>query len=158
MRIVFYSTNSNIFSEETFKISVMPQNTESFQDFCKAHPEDEFFCLTQKPGMYMPESAVPQIHCLPQNTDTESFADYIINLKPDLAIAMTFWIEPYDWLPVSDALVAEKLREHGVRTFCHSVNCSLTCFDKWRFHNEMARLGFDVSPAVFCDHDLYFCA
>ena len=163
MRIVFYSTNSNAFDEETFKISVMPANAVAFKDFCAAHPEHEFFCLSQKPGMFLPEnnSAEPGnsgIHYFPLDTDIESFTAAILELKPELAIAMSFWIEPYDWLPVSDALVGEKLRELGVRTICHSVQTSLICFDKWRTHNELARLGFDVAAAVFCDHDLYFCA
>lgn len=159
MRIVFYSTNSNIFDETTFKISVMPENAAKFGDFCAAHPEHEFFCLSQKPGMFLPENdSLPNIRYLPLETDIQTFTEAVVALKPDLAIAMTFWIEPYDWLPVSDALVAEKLRERGVKTICHSVQTGLTCFDKWRTHNELARLGFDVAAAVFCDHDLYFCA
>ena len=162
MRIVFYSTNSNVFNEDTFKITVMPEHASVFQDFCASHPEDEFFCVSQKPGMFLPEksfnSSLSNIHYLSQETDTTSFCDFILTLKPDLAIAITFWIEPYDWLPVSDALVAEKLRSCGVRTICHSVQTGLICFDKWRTHNELMRLGFKVSPALFCDHDLYFCA
>lgn len=159
MRIVFYSTNSNIFDEDTFKISVMPDNTKTFGDFCAAHPEHEFFCLSQKPGIFLPENeSLPNVRYLPLETDTQTFTECLLALKPDLAIAMTFWIEPYDWLPVSDALVAEKLRERGVAVICHSVQTSLICFDKWRTHNQLARLGFDVAAAVFCDHDLYFCA
>ena len=155
MRIVFYSTNSNIFDEVNFKINVLPQNQTAFENLKKTYPQNEFFCLTQKPGIFMPEEA----SCiLPKDTGTDDFVNEIIALKADLAIAMTFWIEPYDWLPVSDALVAEKLRAAGVRTICHSVQTGLSCFDKWRTHNELARMGFDVAAAVFCDHDLYFCA
>ena len=159
MRIVFYSTNSNVFDDETFKINVMPQNAIVFEKFCAAHPEHDFFCVTQKPGMFLPEVKNDNHICyLPKDIDTETFSEKIISLKPDIAIAMTFWIEPYDWLPVSDSLVAEKLEEHGVQTICHSVQTGLICFDKLRTHNELKRLGFTVSPAVFCDHDLYFCA
>ncbi len=159
MRLVFYSTNSNVFDDETFKINVMPENALSFKDFCASHSKDEFFCVTQKPGMFLPETSLDnQIIYLPKDTDTKTFSEKIISLKPDLAIAMSFWIEPYDWLPVSDALVGEMLREHGVKTICHSIETGLICFDKWRTHNELTRLGFNVSPAVFCDHDLYFCA
>ena len=159
MRIVFFSTNSNVFDEETFKINVMPRNEEAFSEFAAAHPENEFFCLTQKPGMFLPEtSSLKNVRYISLETDIDTFTENLLVLKPDLAIAMTFWIEPYDWLPVSDALVAEKLREHGIRTICHSVQTGLTCFDKWRTHNELARLGFEVPGAVFCDHDLYFCA
>ena len=160
MRIVFYSTNSNVFNEETFKITVMPSNASAFETFCADHPDDEFFCVTQKPGTFLPEAlgGPSKIHYLPQECDTDSFCDFTLSLKPDLALAMTFWGEPYDWLPVGDALVAEKLREHGLPVICHSVKCALDCFDKWRTHNELARLGFEVPGAVFCDHDLYFCA
>ena len=169
MRIVFYSTNSNVFDEETFKITLMPANISTFEEFCAAHKDHEFFCLTQKPGMFLPESdkvfednkksgSQPNIQYLPLESDSQSFAEAILALKPDLAIAMTFWIDPYDWLPVSDAIVGEKLRNAGVRVICHSVETALICFDKWRTHNELARLGFEVAPAVFCDHDLYFCA
>ena len=52
MRIVFYSTNSNVFDSETFKIKVIPCNKDSFTDFTASHPEAEFFCVTQKPGMF----------------------------------------------------------------------------------------------------------
>lgn len=167
MRIIFYSTNSNIFDEENFKIKVMPKNAATFSNFCKAHPEHEFFCVTQKPGMFLPEKTdgshdavftLPNVHYLPLETDTDTFAGTVAALKPDMAIAMTFWIEPYDWLPVSDAIVGEKLKAAGIRTICHSVETALICFDKWRTHNELARLGFKVAAAVFCDHDLYFCA
>ena len=154
MRIVFYSTNSNVFEEETFKINVMPQNAAAFKAFQTAHPEHEFFCVTQKPGMFMPEN----VAVIAQETDTDAFAEKIAELKPDFAIAMTFWITPYDWLPVSDALVAEKLEAAGIKTICHSVSAGLNCFDKWRTHSELKRLGFEVPEAVFCDHDLYFCA
>ena len=160
MRIVFYSTNSNVFDDKTFLIDVMPSNKSVFEEFCAAHSDDEFFCVTQKPGMFLPEfeGKCSNVHYLAQETDTDSFADFILSLKPELAIAMTFWISPYDWLPISDSLVAEKLEAAGVRTVCHSVECGINCFDKWRTHNELTRLGFKVSPAVFCDHDLYFCA
>ena len=154
MRIVFYSTNSNVFDEETFKITVMPSNEAAFKEFCAAHTDDEFFCVTQKPGMFLPENSV----CLPQEADIEEVISAIRELKPDLAIAMTFWIEPYDWLPVSDALVAEKLEATGVKCLCHSVECGLNCFDKWRTHNMLAQMGFKVPKTVFVDHDLYFCA
>ena len=167
MRIIFYSTNSNFFDEENFKIKVMPKNAATFSNFCKAHPEHEFFCVTQKPGIFLPEKTdgshdavftLPNVHYLPLETDTDTFAGTVAALKPDMAIAMTFWIEPYDWLPVSDAILGEKLKAAGIRTICHSVETALICFDKWRTHNELTRLGFKVAAAVFCDHDLYFCA
>ena len=72
MRIVFYSTNSNVFDEDTFKINVMPSNASAFKDFCAVYSDDDFFCVTQKPGMFLPEfdssegDTKSQIHYLPQ--------------------------------------------------------------------------------------------
>lgn len=162
MRIVFYSTNSNIFDEENFKIKVLPSNASAFETFCKLHSHDDFFCVTQKPGIFLPESGQSSlkkiIEYLPKESSAASFADFISSLNPDLAIAMTFWIEPYDWLPVSDALVSEYLNEKGIKTICHSSETALNCFDKWRTHNQLIQLGFKIPSAVFEDHDLYFCA
>lgn len=162
MCIVFYSTNSNAFDEENFKISVLPSNETAFKAFCASHSDCDFFCVTQKPGMFLPEysaaSELSNVFYLPQETDTQAFADFILSLKPDLAIALTFWTEPFDWLTISDSLVAQKLQAQGIKTICHSVETSLICFDKWRTHNELLRLGFEVPRAVFSDHNLYFCA
>ncbi len=160
MRIVFYSSNSNAFDEKNFLINVMPDSGQSFTGFCKAHPEHEFFCVTQKPGIFLPQekAGLKNILYLPQVTDCDPFVDAVARLKPDLAIAMTFWIEPYDWLTISDSLIARKLNELGIQTLCNSLECGLNCFDKWRTHNLLARLDFAPAHAVFCDHDLYFCA
>ena len=160
MRIVFYSTNSNAFNEKTFIISVLPQNKKVFKQFCASYPEHEFFCVTQNPAMFMPEkdNELSNVKYLPQQTDKETFAEEIIKLKPDLAIALTFWVEPYDWLTVNDAMIALLLNAKGIKTICNSIECGLNCFDKWRTHNQLKSLGFDVPRAVFCDHDLYFCA
>ncbi len=138
----------------------MPKNAATFNQFCLTHSEHDFFCITKNPGMFMPEKklGLKNIIYLDQKTDTQAFAQEIIKLKPDLAIALTFWIEPYDWLTVSDSLIAEKLEENGIKTICHSTQTAIICFDKWRTHNELQKFGFNVPPAVFCDHDLYFCA
>ncbi|MBR1638735.1 MAG: ATP-grasp domain-containing protein [Treponema sp.] len=155
MKIVFYSTNTNAFDSSTFLINVMPSNQEAFSTFIHSHPEDDFFCVSQKPAMFMPENMSV---ILEPDADAEAFAQKITDLQADFAIAMTFWTAPYDWLSISDALVAEKVRQKGITAICNPLEASLICFDKWRTHNELARLGFDVAAAVFCDHDLYFCA
>ena len=56
---------------------------------------------------------------------------YILKYKPDFAIAMSFWVNPYDWLTVNDALVADELEKTGIRTVCNSVETGLICFDKY---------------------------
>lgn len=155
MRIVFYSTNSNVFDKETFKINVLPSIDEQFNQFKTKHPEHEFICVTQEPGMFIPET---QSIVLPQSADYKAVAKAVANLTPDLAAAFTYYVSPYDWLTVNDALVAEELNQLGIKTICNSVETGLICFDKYRTHQHLEKNGFTIPEALFVDHDLYFCA
>lgn len=155
MKIVFYSTNSNTFDKNTFIIKVKPSNMDAFQEFKKEYPEHDFICISQAPAMFMPEDSVV---LLDQNMNAEQVSEEILKYNPDFAVAMSFWVNPYDWLTVNDALVAERLKDAGVKTVCHSVETGLVCFDKWRTHQKLLQLGFNVPEALFVDHDLYFCA
>lgn len=155
MKIVFYSTNSNTFDKETYKIDVMASNESQFLSFKAAHPQHQFICVTQAPGLFMPEKSAI---VLDGSLTAQQVAGEIKKLQPDLALAMSFWVTPYDWLPINDSLVAEELEKAGVRTIAHPVESSLICFDKWRTHQKLLQEGFKIAPAVFVDHDLYFCA
>lgn len=155
MKIVFYSSNSNIFDSDTFKISVLPSNESQFESFIKKHPEHEFVCVSQKPAMFMPEKSTI---ILPQNADYKTMAEEIAAQSPEIAIALTYYVNPYDWLTVNDALIAELLNQRGIKTICNSVNTGLVCFDKYRTHQHLLQNNFNVPTALFVDHDLYFCA
>lgn len=155
MKIVFYSSNSNIFDSDTFKISVLPSNESQFESFIKKHPEHEFVCVSQKPAMFMPEKSTI---ILPQNADYKTMAEEIAAQSPEIAIALTYYVNPYDWLTVNDALIAELLNQRGIKTICNSVNTGLICFDKYRTHQHLLQNNFNVPTALFVDHDLYFCA
>lgn len=155
MKIVFYSTNSNTFNPQTFLYETLPSNQDFFDDFIKKHPDDEFFCVSQLPAMFMPEKSTV---ILDNNLDALEFADYILTLNTDIAIAMTFWVAPFDWLSINDCLVAQKLELNGIKTICHPLESNLICFDKWKTHQFLLQHGFQVPDTIFVDHDLYFCA
>lgn len=155
MKIVFYSTNSNTFNPQTFLYETLPSNQYFFDKFIKKHPDDEFICVSQLPAMFMPEKSVK---ILPENLDALEFADYILTLNADIAIAMTFWVSPFDWLSINDCLVAQKLEMNDVKTICHPLDTNLICFDKWKTHQFLLQYGFQVPDTIFVDHDLYFCA
>ena len=53
------------------------------------------------------------------NEDARTFAQRIVSLNPDTAVAASFWVTPFDWLGLSDALVAEYLEQAGIRTICN---------------------------------------
>lgn len=153
MRIVFYSSNSNKYESQSFINTTWPFFDKLWQDFSSSFKEHTFFAVSQMPAMFMPST------CLIVDTyDTKEFAQKILELKPDLAIAASFWITPYDWLPLKDSFIADELRKAGVRTICHSKETALICFDKYRTKSFFEANRFNHAPGLFVDHDLFFCA
>lgn len=155
MKIIFYSTNSNQSDSSLFKIDVLQKNDDFFLQFKQKYHKHDFICVTQEPKMFMPETLSVIV---PKSCDYKEFAKRIIDLKPDIAIAMTFWVNPYDWLTINDALVGELLASAGIKTFCHSVETGLICFDKYRTRHALEKLAIDIPRGIFVDHDMYFCA
>ncbi len=153
MRIVFYSSNSNYYEPQSFINKTYPSFDKLWQDFSSSYKEHTFFALSQKPAMFMPSSCI-----IVDTYDTKEFAKKILELKPDLAIAASFWIRPYDWLPLKDSFIADELRQAGVKTICHSKETTLLCFDKYRTTAFFEANGFNHAPGLFVDHDLFFCA
>lgn len=166
MKILFYSTNSNIFQEETYFITNLPSNLSKFQNLCKKYPDDSFYAITQKPGMFLADLPYQTEEKLQnqqnifffESDDTQEFADYIQTFNPDIVICASFWTKPYDWLPMKDSLIAENLLKKGIITFCHPLNTSLLCFDKFKTHIFLEKYNFCVPKAVYIQHDLFFCA
>ncbi|MBR5645528.1 MAG: ATP-grasp domain-containing protein [Treponema sp.] len=154
MRIVFYSTNSNRFDTERVKITVMPSDTQQFDTFCHKYPEHEFYCVSQSPSLFMGENTI----LLSTQSDYVEVSQKIIALKPDIAVALSFWIEPYDWLCINDSLVAEELNKNGIKTICNSAKTCLLCFNKRETNSFLTSKGFNSAKYVFADHNLYFCA
>ena len=95
-----------------------------------------------------------QYHLI-QNDSEKKIAGELADLKPDLTIALSFYVTPYDWLTVKDAMVADFLRQMGIRTICHPVESALICFDKWRTHEFLEKIGVNCAKAVYMHHELY---
>ena len=153
MKIVFYSSNSNYYDKENLIYTTIPSWTDLWNEFILNHPEDTFYTVSQLPAMFMPESTI-----IVESQNTIDFSNKIIELNPDLVIALSFWVTPFDWLPVKDALIADELRKKGIKVICHSKETSIICFDKYRTMNFLKANNFNYAPGIFVDHDLYFCA
>ena len=153
MRIVFYSSNSNNYEPLSFINTTLPNFDVLWQNFGSSNKEHQFFAVSQKPSMFMPSCAT-----IVEGYDTKEFAQKIAEFKPDLAIAASFWITPYDWLPLKDSFIADELRAMGIKTICHSKETALLCFDKYRTKAFFEANGFNHAPGLFVDHDLFFCA
>ena len=155
MKIVFYSTNSNTIDNSTFVKKSLPSNDELFLQFKKNHPEDQFYCIAQNTGFFMPETDCILVSA---QKDYKDFASEIIKLNPDVAVAFSYWVTPFDWLPVQDALVADILRENKITVFCNEKKFCYDCFNKYETTSLLKNNGFNVAKSIYVHHDMYFCA
>ena len=144
MRVVFYSSNSNNYEPLSFINTTWPSFDNLWEIFCSSNKDHQFFAVSQKPAMFMPSCAA-----IVEGYDTKEFALKIAELKPDLAIAASFWITPYDWLPLKDSFIGDELRTMGIKTICHSKETALLCFDKYRTAAFFEANGFNHAPGLF---------
>ena len=163
MRILFFSTSSSLYDGENILTKTLPSWAEQWETLARKLPEHEFVIASQLPGMFMldlmgneiaQKSEKIQYHLI-QNDSEKKIAEEIADLKPDLAIALSFYATPYDWLTVKDAMVADFLRQMGIRTICHPVESALICFDKWRTHDFLEKIGVNCAKAVYMHQELY---
>ena len=202
MKIVFYSSNSNIFDKENFFITTLPSHFQKWKEFIKNHPEDEFYFVTEQPGMFILDSFYLGFITNPKNGrvkglnevsldrtyldvddinkknlsvenllkennifvleencgNLDIFAQKIMSFNPDFAISMSFWVNPFDWLPVQDSLIAEKLESNGINVISHPAELNYNFFDKNKTKQILEKNGFLTPKGIYVNHDMYFCA
>ncbi|MBR1537158.1 MAG: ATP-grasp domain-containing protein [Treponema sp.] len=165
MKILFYSTSSSVYHGEAIKTISLPSFTEQWEKLCEKHSEHEFFVATQLPGMFLCDTNGNEIikakkirQILLKNDNEKEIASEIAEFKPDLAIALSFYVSPYDWLTIKDSVVAEHLRSLGIKTLAHPTEAALICFDKWQTHNFLERIGVPCAKAVYLHHELFINA
>lgn len=164
MTVVFYSTNSNVFCGEDFEIFISPSRQSLWDELCSKYDNIDFIVATQLPAMFLCDvkdnrivtsSSRVRFEIL-NGTDVPSLAEQIANLKPDVAIAASFWVRPYDWLGLNDSMIGEKLSSMGIKTVCHPSYSQMLCYDKWRTHQSFSDWGFTVANAQYVHHEMYW--
>lgn len=162
MRILFYSTSSNIYDGDAITTTTLPSWTEQWDFLAGKNCEHEILIATQLPAMFLCDIEGNSIveseklrRLLIKSDKEKEIAEELAELKPDLAIAASFYVVPYDWLTIKDAMVADFLREKGIRTICHSVESATICFDKWRTHVFLEKIGVKCAKAVYMHHELW---
>lgn len=168
MRILFYNSTSNHFDGTKINTKTYPSYKEQFDNLTRKYPQHEFFVVSQLPASFLVDMDGNDIigfsdnvtYCIArddQNTP-EQLAALILEQNPDIAIALTFWTEPFDWLTIKDGMIAEILQNHGVKVICNSAQTGLECFDKFRTHCILKNLGLNAAKAVYVHHWLFMCA
>ena len=165
MTVVFYSTNASRFDGDAVRERAFPRRAAAWEAFCALHPQDRFIVATQLPASFLADregnaladDRLPVRTVLLRSDTPAALAQEIAALKPDLAIAATFWVPPFDWLPVQDAMVAEELRARGIDAVCHPAAVALDCYDKWRTHLMLRARGVPVAEALHFDWQQFWC-
>ena len=165
MRILFYSTSSNVYDGEAVTTTTLPSFTEQWDFLANEHKEHDFLIATQLPGTFLCDTEGNSIsksdkdsrilrHLIKSEKEKE-IAEELASLEPDLALAVSFYVLPYDWLAIKDAMVADYLRKMGIPTICHTVETATICFDKWRTHEFLEKIGVACAKAVYMHHELW---
>ena len=155
MRIVFYSTNSNNYRKGSVVFGMNPNCFQQFECLRKKFPEYEFFVVAEPPAMFLlDEESIEEKST--SGEEIEVFAQRILDLSPDMAIAVTYWTQPFDWMGIKDSLVGEFLEGKGVRTIYHPVRTSEICFDKWQTHQFLEENGFNCAKGVYVHHQMFW--
>lgn len=163
MRLVFFNTNSNHFDPKIVHIKTIPSWNEEWSRVAKNFSNHEFFLAAMLPAMFLLDyenkaiqKAANVNYVELRGASAEEIAEEILALNPDVAVAASFWITPYDWLGLQDAMVAEILRGRGVRTVAHSVRTQAICFDKFKTHIFLRENNFKCAAAVHVNYDLFW--
>ncbi|MCR5495499.1 MAG: ATP-grasp domain-containing protein [Treponema sp.] len=164
MKILFYSTNSNVFNGSDWNYFTYPSVKDQFDNYCSKHPENEYIVLTQLPGLFLLDVKDSSIekkssfvkYELLQDDNIDAIVEKIASFSPDLVIAFSFWLAPFDWLCLKDSVIGEKLKARGIKTLANPSETSLISFDKNLTHNFLKEHGFNVKKAVYVNHELFF--
>lgn len=164
MKIVFYSTNSNLYNCEDFETKTIPSCASRWDLLAEEYSKHEFYILTQLPGMFMLDLQKKSVlksknvqYIISKKESAEEIAEEIISIQPDSVIASTFYVTPYDWLPVKDAMIADILRGKNINVISNPTSTCLTCFDKFRTSQFLKSHNFKVPNSVYVHHELFWC-
>lgn len=166
MRILFYSASPSRFDSSKVQSVILPSWGEQWDSLARAHPEHEFIIASQPSGMFLPDISEDTadggkahiLHKIIKNDKEADIAEELSALRPDMAVALSSYSPPYDWFPIKDAMIADFLRDKGIKTICHPVETGLICFDKWRAHEFFSRAGAPRAEALYLHHELFINA
>lgn len=186
MNILFYSTNSNHYSKGKIDFQMIPSCADEWNNLKQKYPDFNFTVVMQRPAMFLYDdtkeiksdnvkyifiddeiqnsSLTSNENCslkysgtsLNQNVSAQKIAEVIINEKPDIAIAVTYWTQPFDWMSIKDSMIADILRENKIKTVCHPSLTSAICFDKRQTHDFLEQNGFKIAKGVYVHHEMFY--
>lgn len=163
MNVVFYSSNSNHYAKGRITFQMYPSCLEQWKSLKEKMPYFNFTVVMQKPGMFLfddisqnEENPFVKYVFIEGNSSFKDFADVIALQKPDVAVAVTYWTEPFDWMSIKDSLIKEELMKKGIKTICHDTETAEICFDKWKTHQFLLQHSFNIAKGVYIHHEMFY--
>lgn len=170
MKIIFYTTNSNHYNDNSFSYKNFPEYLTLWENLKINNPNDEFIILIQKPAIFLFDQSInhltqnvsnnekkfPVKVILIDDSNSDRICDKIISLNPDIVIACTYWANPFDWMTIKDSIIAEKLESKGIKTICHSPKTAHLCFNKQETHIFLEKNNFNTAKSVYVHHEHYW--
>lgn len=163
-KVVLYSSNSKRRSKDSNCV-VFPKWNRLWDKLAMEYSDHEIYLVVQLNGRYFLDiydgeliDPPKKIHLeiLDMEAQLKEFVDKIMQIKPDVAIAMPGPVSGMDWNGLRDAAIAEELTRMGIRTICYPLKSAEICFDKWSTHCFLEENGFNVAKAVYVHHELFF--
>ena len=159
MKVVVYSTGSSYGMIRNVKyFSAIPTMNEQWQRIRRHYEGYEFIIVTTRgyaahlvdydedKQEIAPEGV--KLVCLDPSSDTDAYVEAIRKQAPSIAIAASYFGGAVDWETLKDALIADELRQTGIRAVSNSLYAAETFFDKWNTHKVLTEKGFPVAKAT----------
>lgn len=159
MKVVVYSTGSSHGMIRNVKyFSAIPTMNEQWKRIRSHYQNYEFIIVSTKgyaahlldydedKQEIAPEGV--KLITLDPSSDTDAYVNAIRKEAPSIAIAASYFGGAIDWETLKDALIAEELRQAGIRAVSNSLFAAETFFDKWNTHMVLTEKGFPVARAV----------
>ena len=164
MKILFYSLNPSFFDEETFHFTWFPRAENQWKDVLQKNPNVSVCVVTQKPGMFLTDSNQKSSslfdgklkYIFLQNDELNYVASIIQGENPNVVVASSFWVTPFDWTSVQDSLLGEFLQKKGLNVIFHPSESSALCFDKNSTRLFLQNNSFNFPTGYEVHHELFW--
>ena len=159
MKVVVYSTGSSYGMIRDVRIFIAVPSLNEQWKRVRSHYEDYEFTIVTTKGYAAhlvdydenKQEIAPEgvnLILLDPTSDTDAYVEAIRKQAPSIAIAASFFGGQVDWETLKDALIAEELRQVGIRAVSNSLFAAETFFDKWNTHGVLTEKGFPVAKAT----------
>lgn len=157
-KIVIFNTSS---SEAAVTGIGYPGDADCLDEVAIKHPEYDITVVSAKfffSNRLNGEFEYPEhVKCIemPYTASLDDYVEAIEKENPDVLISVPTVSKVVDWNSITESIICDKFEKKGVRTFCHSLEASLACYDKANTHEALSKAGIGNSKYLRIDCSMY---